>query len=44
MLTDKKNFSKSINIITLNKIGRANTKKQFKSFKIKKFISSELLK
>ena len=44
MLTDKKNFSKSINIITLNKIGSANTKKQFKSFKIKKFISSELLK
>ena len=44
MLTDKKNFSKNINIITLNKIGRANTKKQFKSFKIKKFISSELLK
>ena len=44
MISDKKNNSKNINIITLDKIGRVNINNQFDKFSIKKFIGSELLK
>ena len=44
MISYKKNNSKNINIITLDKIGRVNINNQFDKFSIKKFIGSELLK
>ncbi len=44
MQIDKKNNSKKINLITLNKIGRVNILNQFDAKKVKKFINSELIK
>tara|TARA_Y100000591_G_C21828817_1_gene698346 strand:- start:694 stop:1791 length:1098 start_codon:yes stop_codon:yes gene_type:complete len=44
MTYDKKNISKRINLITLNKIGSVNVSKQFSTAQIRNFIKSELLK
>ena len=44
MIADKKNSSKKINLIILKKIGKVNFLKQFGVNKVKKFISSELIK
>ena len=44
MLSDKKNISKKINFITLKKIGRVEINLNLSSYRIKKFVKSELLK
>ena len=44
MISDKKNDSKKINLITLKKIGNVNTSNQFDIIKVKKFINSILIK
>ena len=44
MISDKKNDSKKINLITLKKIGNANILDQFNIIKVKKFINSQLIK
>ena len=44
MIADKKNNSKKINLITLKKIGKVNMLNQFNTYKVKKFIKSELIK
>tara|TARA_B100000029_G_scaffold501893_1_gene576216 strand:- start:1221 stop:2318 length:1098 start_codon:yes stop_codon:yes gene_type:complete len=44
MISDKKNISKKINLITLKKIGAANINNLFDSNKVKRFINSELIK
>ena len=42
MLTDKKNVSKSINLILLKKIGLTQYNKNFSKNKIKLFLKNEL--
>ena len=44
MISDKKNTSKKINFITLNKIGSVNIHNQLEVSKVKNFIRSELIK
>ncbi len=44
MISDKKNDTKKINLITLKKIGKVNTSNQFDIIKVKKFINSILIK
>ncbi len=44
MISDKKNDTKKINLITLKKIGNVNTSNQFDIIKVKKFINSILIK
>ena len=44
MISDKKNDTKKINLITLKKIGNVNTSNQFDIIKVKKFIDSILIK
>ena len=44
MISDKKNDDEKINLIILNKIGKANISNQFFSEKIKKFMNSRLFK
>ena len=44
MRSDKKNYSDTINIITLKKIGGVSINKQFSSSMVKKFILTKLLK
>ena len=44
MRSDKKNYSDTINIITLQKIGGVSINKQFSSSMVKKFILTKLLK
>ena len=43
MISDKKNITNKINLITIKKIGSVNTSKQFDSIKVKKFINSLLI-
>ena len=42
MISDKKNNSKKINLITLNKIGSVNIKNQLNPKEVKKFMRSAL--
>ena len=44
MILDKKNDSKKINLITINKIGKVDISNKFDKNKVKKFIYSQLLK
>ena len=44
MISDKKNDSKKINLITIKRIGSVNTSNQFNSIKVKRFINSLLIK
>ena len=44
MISDKKNDTNKINLITLKKIGKVNTSNQFDIIKVKKFINSILIK
>tara|TARA_Y100001970_G_C14155585_1_gene815335 strand:+ start:514 stop:1611 length:1098 start_codon:yes stop_codon:yes gene_type:complete len=44
MILDKKNSSKKINFITINKIGSVNTENQISPPKIKQFLKLELIK
>ena len=44
MLTDKKNTSKKINFITLEKIGSVNINNQLNASQVRNFLKLELLK
>jgi len=44
MISDKKNYTRKINLIILKKIGSVNTLNQFNSIEIKRFINSHLIK
>tara|TARA_B100001057_G_scaffold498850_1_gene607367 strand:+ start:524 stop:1630 length:1107 start_codon:yes stop_codon:yes gene_type:complete len=43
MMTDKKNFSKKINLILLKKIGFTNINNEYTNLQIKKFLKKELI-
>ncbi len=44
MISDKKNLSNNINILTIKKIGRISIYEQFSKSKVKKFFETDLLK